>query len=64
MYPKSKKEYIYVFLYQNLNEGRVIAAAVPDKIYVFLYQNLNAIFSSRVLIYISNLCISILEFKC
>ena len=33
--------YIYVFLYQNLNNGTISGRRVNKDIYVFLYQNLN-----------------------
>ena len=34
---------IYVFLYQNLNDGHTVSKRVRKDIYVFLYQNLNKI---------------------
>ena len=55
---------IYVFLYQNLNEYVKFLEKVGVDIYVFLYQNLNKYKKVDLSTTESNLCISILEFKC
>ena len=54
---------IYVFLYQNLKELKVLVSKYNDLIYVFLYQNLKVHGRGLAARNTCDLCISILEFK-